>query len=50
MMLSFAELDDEVDFDGVFSNYGNPSPLKLQRDIIEDCWRRACPPTLVCCW
>ena len=29
-------------FDGVFSNYGNPSPQKLWRDIIEDCWRRAC--------
>ena len=42
MMLSVPELDDEVDFDGVFRNYDNPSPLKLRRDIVEDCWRRAC--------
>ena len=29
-MLRVAELDDEGDFEGVFSNYGNPSPLKLR--------------------
>ena len=36
------ELNDEVDFDGVFSNYGNSSPLKIRRDIIEECWRKRC--------
>ena len=29
-MRSVAELDNEGDFDGVFSNYANPSPLKLR--------------------
>lgn len=27
--MSSTELNDEVDFDGVFSNYGNSSPLKI---------------------
>ena len=48
-MLSVAELDDEVDFDGVFSNYGNPSPLKLRRDIVV-CNVRECPPTVSTVW
>ena len=28
--MSRTELNDEVDFDGVFSNYGNSSPLKIR--------------------
>ena len=35
-------LNDDVDFDSVFSNYGSSSPLKIQKDVIEDCWRKAC--------
>ena len=37
-----SELNDEVDFDAVFSNYGNQSPLRIRRGIIEECWRKAC--------
>ena len=36
-----SELNDEVDFDAVFSKYRNQSPLRIRRDIIEECWRKA---------
>ena len=41
-MPTSSELNDEVDFDTVFSNYGNQSPLRIRRNIIEECWRKAC--------
>ena len=37
-----SELNDEVDFYGVFSNDRNQSPLRIRRDIIEECWKKAC--------
>ena len=37
-----AAYDDDVEFDDVFSNYGSSSPLKLRREVVEDCWRKAC--------
>ena len=40
---SFAELyDDDIKFEGVFSNYGSASPIKIRREVVEDCWRKAC--------
>ena len=40
-MPTASELNDEVDFDGVFSNHRNQSPLRIRSNIIEDCWRKA---------
>ena len=40
-MPTASELSDEVYFDAVFSNYGNKSPLRIRRNIIEECWRKA---------
>ena len=37
-----SELNDEVDFYGVFSNDRNQSPLRIRRDITEECWKKAC--------
>ena len=37
-----SELNNEVDFDAVFSNYRNHSPLRIRRDILKECWRKAC--------
>ena len=34
--------DDGIEFDEVFSNYGSASPLKIRREVVEDCWRKAC--------
>ena len=40
---TFAELyDDDIEFEGVFSNYGSASPIKIRREVVEDCWRKAC--------
>ena len=36
------ELDDEIDFDGVFSNYGSLSPLRVRQETIEESWRKSC--------
>ncbi len=48
-MIREADLDDDTDFD-VFANYGSKSPLRIKRDVIEDCWRKRCShSTLVCC-
>ena len=42
MMPTGSELNDEVNFDAVLSNYENQSPLRILKDIIEECWRKAC--------
>ena len=34
-----SDLDNDIDFD-VFANYGSKSPLRIKRDVIEDCWRK----------
>ena len=48
MMPAGSELNDEVNFDAVLSNYGNQSPLRILRDIIEKCWRKACSHSNSC--
>ena len=41
-LATVAAYDDDVEFDDVFSNYGSASPLKIKREVVEDCWRKAC--------
>ena len=43
-MMRESDLDDDIDFD-VFANYGSKSPLRIKRDVIEDCWRKQCSPS-----
>ena len=52
MMLSVAELDNEsILFDGVFSNYGNPSPKNYEGTSLRIAGEgHVHTPTLVCYW
>ena len=37
-MICEPDLNDDIDSD-VFANYGSKSPLRIKRDVIEDCWK-----------